>query len=159
MKEIQVKKLRKCYSLLHVRYEMSEKRKKNYKCSCQSVYSFLKTDYIQLITSYEDGSACLWKQLKWNKFPFYGDRMSAKLFSRGLTSKTTCLRKSLKMNKVAWWGDRLPGEVTPNKRLKNKIVLQLAPSPRKKKHLSYMEIVVASANKGKVVHVKQVWIG
>ena len=26
-----------------------------------------------------DKSACLWKQLKWTKFPFYGDKMSGKI--------------------------------------------------------------------------------
>ena len=29
-----------------------------------------------------DESACLWKQLKWNKFHFYGDRLSEK-FEQG----------------------------------------------------------------------------
>ena len=33
-----------------------------------------------------DKSGCLWKQLKWNDFPFYGDRLSGKLIQGGLTS-------------------------------------------------------------------------
>ena len=30
-------------------------------------------------TGYRDESACLWKQLKWNQFPFYGDRLCGKI--------------------------------------------------------------------------------
>ena len=26
-----------------------------------------------------DERACMWKQLKWNKFPFYGDRLSVQI--------------------------------------------------------------------------------
>ena len=33
------------------------------------------------------------KQLKWNKFPFYGDRLSGKKFSRGLTSPDSLSEK------------------------------------------------------------------
>ena len=68
----------KCYSLLYIRYGMSEKRKTNHMRSCQSFSSFLKTDYRHLKTSFMDESACLWKQLKWNEFPLYGDRLSWK---------------------------------------------------------------------------------
>ena len=42
---------------------------------------------------------------------------------------------------------------------KNKIVLKFAPGASKRKQLPYMEIVVALTKKGKVVHIKQVWIG
>ena len=58
---------------------MSKKGKTNHEKSCQSVSFILKTDYLHLKTSYKDESACLWKQLKWNKFPFYGDRLSGKI--------------------------------------------------------------------------------
>ena len=36
-------------------------------------------DFLHLTKGYKDESACLWKQLKWNKFPFYGDRLSEKI--------------------------------------------------------------------------------
>ena len=42
---------------------------------------------------------------------------------------------------------------------KNKIVLKLAPGAYERKHLPYMDIVVVLAKKGKLVHMKQVWIG
>ena len=42
---------------------------------------------------------------------------------------------------------------------KKKIVLKIAPSPQKSKQLPYMEKVVDSTKKGKVVQMKQVWIG
>ena len=57
---------------------MSKKGKSNQRRSCQSIPSFLKTDYIQLKTSYKDESASLRKQLNLNKFPFYGDKLSGK---------------------------------------------------------------------------------
>ena len=59
------------------------------------------SDYLPLETSYNDESACLWKRLKWKKFPFYDDTLSGKK-SRGLTLQTACLRKSLKRNKFLW---------------------------------------------------------
>ena len=37
---------------------------------------------------------------------------------------------------------------------KNKIVLKLAPSPQKEKHLAYMEIAVALTKKGIFSHIK-----
>ena len=58
---------------------MSNKGKTNIKRSCQSISSFSKNDYVLLKTSYMDESACLWKQLKWKKFPFYGARLSGKI--------------------------------------------------------------------------------
>ena len=41
------------------------------------------------------------------------------------------------------------------------MVLKVAPSRQKRKHLPYvnMKIVVALTRKGKVVHMKPVWIG
>ena len=42
------------------------------------VYSTLS--HLHLKLSYKDDNACLWKQLKWKKFPFYGDRLSGKNF-------------------------------------------------------------------------------
>ena len=54
---------------------MSKKVKTNHERSWQSFSFILKTDYLHLKTGYKDESACLWKQLKWNKFPFYGDRL------------------------------------------------------------------------------------
>ena len=42
-------------------------------------FFILKADYLHLKTGYKDETACLWKQLKSNKFPFYGDRLSGKI--------------------------------------------------------------------------------
>ena len=64
--------------------------------------------------------------------PFMVTDSLGKLFT-GLTSQTGCLMKSLKRNKVPWQGDKLSGEITLNKWLKNKIVLELAPSLQKPK--------------------------
>ena len=58
---------------------MYKKGKNNHKRSCQSFTFILITDYKTLKTSYKDKSACLWKQLKWNKFPFYSDRLCGKV--------------------------------------------------------------------------------
>ena len=58
---------------------MSKKWKTNHDSSCQSFSFIFKKDYLSLKTGYKDQSACLWKQLKWNKFPFYGDRLSGKI--------------------------------------------------------------------------------
>ena len=96
---------------------------------------------------------------KANKFPFYGDRLSVKIIQGVKHRQTACLRKSLNRNKLPWQGDRLSGEITLNKCLKNKIVLKLAPSPQKNKHLPFIEIVVALTKKRKVFHTKQVWSG
>ena len=57
---------------------MSKKGKTSHERSCQSFSFILKTEYLHLKTGCNDESACLWKQLKWNKFPFYGDRLSGK---------------------------------------------------------------------------------
>ena len=59
------------------------KKKINHKRSCQSISSFLQTDYLRLKTSYMDESACLWKQLNWNKFSFNGARLSGEIFLGG----------------------------------------------------------------------------
>ena len=72
------KKCSKFYSVFYIRYQFSEKGKTNRDRSSQSIRFILKTDYLHLKTSYRDESACLWKQLNWNKFPFYGDRLSGK---------------------------------------------------------------------------------
>ena len=40
-----------------------------------------------------DERACISKQLKWNKFPFYGERLSRKIFLRGLTSPDSVSEK------------------------------------------------------------------
>ena len=40
-----------------------------------------------------DERGCMSKELKWNKFPFYGDRLSGKNFSRGLTSPESMSEK------------------------------------------------------------------
>ena len=58
---------------------MTKKGKTNYERSCQSFSFIFKTDYLHIKTGCNDESACLWKQLKWNKFPFYGDRLSGKI--------------------------------------------------------------------------------
>ena len=76
------KKCSNFHTLLYIRNGMSEKRKTNHKRSSQLVYFFLITDHKYLRTSYMDESACLWNQLKWNKFPFYGVRLSGK-FTHG----------------------------------------------------------------------------
>ena len=133
-----------------------QKGKTNHERSCQSFPFISKTDYLHLKTGYKDESPSLWKQLKWNKFPFFGDGLCGKII-RGINIADSVLRKSIERNKVPWWGDSLSRELTLNKWLKNKIVLKLAPSTQKSKQLPYMEIVVASTNTGKVVHIKQVW--
>ena len=56
------------------------KGKTNRKGTCQSVYFVLKTDYLHLKSSEMDDSVCMSKPLKWNKFPYYGDRLSGKIF-------------------------------------------------------------------------------
>ena len=58
---------------------MSKKGKTNHERSCQSFSFILKTDYLHLKTGCNDESACLWKQLKWNKFHFFGDTLSGKI--------------------------------------------------------------------------------
>ena len=58
---------------------MTKKGKTNHERSCQSFSLILKTDYLLLKTGNKDENACLWKQLKWNKFPFYGDRLIGKI--------------------------------------------------------------------------------
>ena len=58
---------------------MSKKGKTNDERSCQSFSFISKTYCLHLKTGYKDEIACLWKQLKWNKFPFYGDRLSGKI--------------------------------------------------------------------------------
>ena len=58
---------------------MSKKRKTNHEKSCQSLSFVLKADCLHLKTCYKDESACLWRQLKWNKFHFYADRQSGKI--------------------------------------------------------------------------------
>ena len=70
----------KCYLLFYIRYGISEKGKTNHERSCQLIAFISKTDSLRLKTRYKDESACLWwKQLKWNKSPFYGDRVSGKI--------------------------------------------------------------------------------
>ena len=59
--------------------ECPKKKKTKHERSCQSFSSILKTDCLHLKTGYKDEEDCLWKQLKWNKFPFCGDRLSAKI--------------------------------------------------------------------------------
>ena len=39
-----------------------------------------------------DERACMSKQLKWNKFPFYGDSLSGKIFHADQHRQTACLR-------------------------------------------------------------------
>ena len=45
-----------------------------------------------------DKKSCMSKQLKWNKFPFYVDRLFVKIIQRDYHRQTGCLRKSLKKN-------------------------------------------------------------
>ena len=63
---------------------MPEKGKTNHERSCQSKSFTLKTDYVHSKTSKKGESACLWKQLKWNKFSFYGDKLSGKIINEDL---------------------------------------------------------------------------
>ena len=56
----------------------SKKGMTNPERSCQSNSFILKTDVLHLKTSYNDESACLWKQLKWNNFPIYADKLPGK---------------------------------------------------------------------------------
>ena len=56
------------------------KGKTNRKRSSQLVSFVLKTDYIHLKTSQMDNRVRISKQLKWNKFPYYADRLSGKVF-------------------------------------------------------------------------------
>ena len=58
---------------------MSKKGKTNPERSCQSFSFILKTDYSHSKTGCNDESACVWKQLKWSKLPFYGDRLSGNI--------------------------------------------------------------------------------
>ena len=47
-----------------------------------------------------DERACMSKQLKWNMFPLYGDRLSGNFFHGDKHRQTACLRKSLKWYRV-----------------------------------------------------------
>ena len=82
MKKKEMAKLySKCYSLLNTLYGTTIKGKTNNKRSCLSISFILKTDFTQLKTSYTDEGDCQWKQLKWNKFPFYGKKLSEKIIN------------------------------------------------------------------------------
>ena len=82
----------KCYLVLYISYAMSYKGK--HKKNSQSISFISKTNYLHLKTSYMDESACLWKQREWNKFPFFGDKLSGKNWSRGLPSSDRVSEKS-----------------------------------------------------------------
>ena len=58
---------------------MVNEGKTQHERTCQSISFISKTDHLYLNTSFKNESACLWKQLKWNKFPFYGDTLSWKI--------------------------------------------------------------------------------
>ena len=47
-----------------------------------------------------DERACMSKQLKWNKFTFYGDRLSVKINQMGLTSPDSVSEKITQRNNV-----------------------------------------------------------
>ena len=133
---------------------MSKKGYTNHK-SCQSISSILKTEYKHLKTSYLDASACLWKQLKWNKFPFYCDRLSGKNYSRGLTSPDSVSEKNTQEEKsalirqhVVW---RNYSEQITEKQISVKTCTK---SPKMETPPIY-----SFDQKGKVIHLKQVWIG
>ena len=49
-----------------------------------------------------DERVCMSKELKWNNFPFYGERLSGKVFNGDYHLQTACLRKSLKWRQVVW---------------------------------------------------------
>ena len=80
-----------------------------------------------------DESACLWKQLKLNKFPFYDDRLSTKSFHGDQHRESAHLKKKLKRYKVPWKGDSFSWEIPLNKRVKRRIVLNFVSSPQKTK--------------------------
>ena len=91
-----------------------------------------------------DERACVSKQLKWNKFHFYGDRLSGKDFHGDYYRQTACLRKSLRRNReqsplirqqVVW------RNYTEQKTEKQKSVKACTRS-LEKEHLRFMEIVV-----------------
>ena len=56
------------------------KGKTNRNGSFQLVSFVLKTDYIPLKSSWMDDRVFMSKQLKWNEIPYYGDRLSGKVF-------------------------------------------------------------------------------
>ena len=56
------------------------KRKTNRKGSCQLVSFVLQTDSLHLKIRKMDERACMSEQLNWNKFTFYGDKLSGKIF-------------------------------------------------------------------------------
>ena len=57
---------------------MSKKEKTNHEWSCQSIFFQFENGLFFIKTSNKDESSSPWKQVKWNKFPFYGDRLSGK---------------------------------------------------------------------------------
>ena len=68
----------KCHSLLYIGYIMSKKEKTIHNRSCRSISFILKANYVHSKTINKFKSACLWKQLKWSKFPFSGDTLAGK---------------------------------------------------------------------------------
>ena len=135
---------------------MSKKGKTNHERSCQLFSFILKTDDLRLKTGYKDESACLWKQLKWKKFPFYGDRLSGECFhgtniAENVSAKITREEQSLLIRRQVVGRNNSEQKTKKQNSCKN-----LHQVPKKRKNLPYMEIVVASIHKGKVVHIKQV---
>ena len=117
-----------------------------------------KTYYSHLKTGYKDESAGLSKQLKWNKFPFHGDRLSGKTIhginiARSVSEKITQEEQSPLIRRQVVWRN-----YSEQMTVKQNSVKTCTKTPQKKQ-LPFKEIVVASTKKGKVVHIKQVRIG
>ena len=112
---------------------MSKKGKTNHKRSCQSFSFILITDYIHSKTSYMDKSPCLWKQIKWNTFLFYGDRLSGKMenYSRGSTSPDSVFEK------ITWEEERplirrqAVWRIYSDQMTEKQNSVKIAPSPQK----------------------------
>ena len=115
----------------------------------------LKTDYLHLKTGYKDESAWLWKQLKWNKFPFYGDRLDiqginiADSVSERITSEE---QSPLIRRQVVW--RKYSEQMTE----KQNSVKTCTKSPKMETTFIYGNRC-SFDQKGKVVHIKQVWVG
>ena len=56
-----------------------QKRKNQPLKELSITFFHFKTDYLHLKTDCNDERACLRKQLKWNQFLFYGDKLSGKV--------------------------------------------------------------------------------
>ena len=151
------KKCSTCYSLFYIRYWMSKKGKTNHEKSCQSILFRVKTDYLHSETSYKNESACLWKQLKWKRFPCMetdcrGKNLRGINVTDSVSEKGTQEEQSLLIRRQAVWKNYSEQMTEKQNSVKT------CTNPRKRKLLPYMEIGVTSTEKRNVVHIKHVWI-